>query len=112
MAAASVTRTSSRARLRSGVTALMGEPPVRRSHEHPKTVQAPRVRTIDGLLRLDWEIAKRGFRRYAAYPAATWAGVFTNTVFGFMQAYVLLAVYRHRTDVGGYDAGDTVTYVW
>jgi ABC-2 type transport system permease protein len=63
-------------------------------------------------LRLDWEIAKRGYRRYAAYPAATWAGAFTNTIFGFMQAYILLAVYEHRTDVGGYDVGDTVTYVW
>jgi ABC-2 type transport system permease protein len=63
-------------------------------------------------LRLDWEIAKRGWRRYAAYPAATWAGAFTNTIFGFMQAYILLAVYEHRTDVGGYDVGDTVTYVW
>ncbi len=64
------------------------------------------------MLRLDWEIAKRGYRRYAAYPAATWAGVFTNTVFGFVSAYILLAVYRHRTDVGGYDAADAVTYVW
>src|SRR3954464_6908008 len=63
-------------------------------------------------MRLNWEIAKRGYRRYAAYPAATWAGAFTNTVFGFMQAYILLAVYRHRTDVGGYDAADAVTYVW
>jgi ABC-2 type transport system permease protein len=63
-------------------------------------------------MRLDWEIAKRGWRRYAAYPWATAAGVFTNTVFGFIQAYVLLAVYRHRTSVGGYDAADTVTYVW
>src|SRR4051794_6213222 len=63
-------------------------------------------------MRLNWEIAKRGYRRYAAYPAATWAGAFTNTIFGFMQAYILLAVYRHRTDVGGYDAADAVTYVW
>jgi len=63
-------------------------------------------------MRLDWEIAKRGWRRYAAYPGATVAGAFTNTVFGFIQAYVLLAVYRHRVDVGGYDAADTVTYVW
>ena len=55
-------------------------------------------------MRLDWEIAKRGWGRYAAYPAAAWAGAFTNSVFGFMQAYVLLALYRHRTDVGGYDA--------
>jgi ABC-2 type transport system permease protein len=63
-------------------------------------------------MRLDWEIAKRGWRRYAAYPWATVAGMFTNTIFGFLQAYVLLAVYRHRTDVGGFDAADAVTYVW
>jgi ABC-2 type transport system permease protein len=63
-------------------------------------------------VRLDWEIAKRGWRRYAAYPWATAAGVFTNTIFGFIQAYVLLAVYRHRTNVGGYDVADTLTYVW
>jgi ABC-2 type transport system permease protein len=63
-------------------------------------------------VRLDWEIAKRGWRRYAAYPWATVAGIFTNTIFGFIQAYILLAVYRHRNDVGGYDVRDTVTYVW
>lgn len=63
-------------------------------------------------VRLDWEIAKRGYRRYAAYPAATLAGAFTNTVFGFMQAYILLAVFAQRTDVGGYDTRDAVTYVW
>ncbi len=81
----------------------------------PRTTQsipAAKRHSETSSLRLEWEIAKRGFRRYAAYPAATWAGAFTNTVFGFMQAYILLAVYRHRTDVGGYDAGDTVTYVW
>jgi ABC-2 type transport system permease protein len=63
-------------------------------------------------LRLDWEIAKRGWRRYAAYPAATWAGVFTNVVFGFLRGYVLLAVFAHRDVVGGYDASATITYVW
>jgi ABC-2 type transport system permease protein len=63
-------------------------------------------------VRLYWELARRGYRRYAAYPAATWAGVFTNTVFGFLQAYILLALFRHRDQVGGYDASDTVTYVW
>lgn len=63
-------------------------------------------------MRLDWEIAKRGWRRYAAYPWATAAGVFTNTIFGFLQAYILLAVFRHRSHVGSYDATDTVTYVW
>jgi ABC-2 type transport system permease protein len=63
-------------------------------------------------VRLDWEIAKRGWRRYAAYPWATVAGMFTNTVFGFLQAYILLALYRHRTSIGGFDAADAVTYVW
>ena len=63
-------------------------------------------------VRVDWEIAKRGWRRYAAYPWATAAGVFTNTIFGFLQAYILLAVYRHRTNVGGFDSADAVTYVW
>jgi ABC-2 type transport system permease protein len=63
-------------------------------------------------VRVDWEIAKRGWRRYAAYPWATVAGVFTNTIFGFIQAYILLAVYRHRDVVGGYDPADSVTYVW
>ena len=63
-------------------------------------------------MRLDWEIAKRGWRRYAAYPWATAAGMFTNTIFGFIQAYILLAVFRHRSHVGNYDAADAVTYVW
>ena len=63
-------------------------------------------------MRLDWEIAKRGWRRYSSYPWATAAGVFTNAIFGFLQAYILLAVYRHRTNVGGFDSADAVTYVW
>jgi ABC-2 type transport system permease protein len=71
-----------------------------------------RASSYSSAVRLDWEIAKRGWRRYAAYPWATAAGVFTNTVFGFLQAYILLAVFRHRTHVGSYDAADTVTYVW
>jgi ABC-2 type transport system permease protein len=63
-------------------------------------------------VRLDWEIAKRGWRRYAAYPWATAAGVFTNTIFGFIQAYILLAGFHNRAHVGTYDAADAVTYVW
>jgi ABC-2 type transport system permease protein len=63
-------------------------------------------------LRLYFELARRGYRRYAAYPAATVAGVFTNTVFGFMIAYILLALYRQRDEIAGYDASDAVTYAW
>jgi ABC-2 type transport system permease protein len=63
-------------------------------------------------VRLYWEIARRGYRRYAAYPAATVAGAFTNTVFGFMRGYILLALFAHQAQIGGYDAQDTITYVW
>jgi len=57
-------------------------------------------------------VAGRSFRRYATYRGATVAGVFTNTVFGFIQAYVLLAVYAQRGSVGSLDAVDVVTYTF
>jgi ABC-2 type transport system permease protein len=63
-------------------------------------------------VRLYWEIARRGYRRYAAYPGATFAGIFTNIVFGFLIAYILLAVFHERGEIGSYDAGDAVTYTW
>ena len=62
--------------------------------------------------RLYWEVARRGFRRYATYRAATIAGVFTNTVFGFLRAYVFIALYAARSVVGGYDARDALTYTF
>lgn len=65
-----------------------------------------------GSLRVDLEYARRGYRRYEVYPAATIAGVFVNTVFGFLRVSVLLALYAHRDVVGGYDARDAVTYAW
>lgn len=63
-------------------------------------------------LPLHWAVARRSFRRYSTYRGATFAGVFTNTVFGFIQAYVLLAVIRQRTTVGGFDAADVVTFTF
>lgn len=63
-------------------------------------------------MRLYWEVARRGFSRYASYRAATLAGLFTNIMFGFMRGYVLLAVLRTRPEVGGFDATDTITYVF
>jgi ABC-2 type transport system permease protein len=63
-------------------------------------------------LRLWWEIARRGYGRYAAYPGATVAGIWTNTSFGLLQSFILLALYEHRTDVGGWDESQTLTYVW
>jgi ABC-2 type transport system permease protein len=57
-------------------------------------------------------LARVGYRRYSAYPAAAAAGLFTNVFFGFLLAYILLAVYEERDDIGGYSEADTITYVW
>lgn len=67
---------------------------------------------IRAALRLYWEVARRGYRRYATYRGATVAGVFTNTVFGFMRAYVLIALFRSRPHIGGYNITDALTYTW
>jgi ABC-2 type transport system permease protein len=63
-------------------------------------------------VRLYVEVARSTFRRVTTYRAATVAGVVTNTVFGFILAYVLLAVFRQRGTVGGFDATDAVTFVF
>lgn len=57
-------------------------------------------------------VARQTFRRMTAYRGATAAGVFTNTVFGFLLAYSLLAVYRFRPQVGGFDAVDAITFTF
>ena len=57
-------------------------------------------------------IATRSFRRYSTYTAATLAGIFTNSVFGVINALVLIAVWKQNPDAGGYDVRDAVTYVW
>jgi ABC-2 type transport system permease protein len=63
-------------------------------------------------VRLSLELARRGYRRYAAYPSAMVAGLFTNVVFGFLIAYILLAVYEETISIGGYDVEDAIAYVW
>jgi ABC-2 type transport system permease protein len=63
-------------------------------------------------MRLYWEVGRSTVRRLTAYRGATFAGIFTNTVFGFLLTYVLLAVFRERPEIGGYDATDAVTYTF
>lgn len=63
-------------------------------------------------MRLYVEIARATHRRMSTYRGATFAGVFTNTVFGFILAYVLLAVFRARPTIGGFDAVDAVTFTF
>ncbi|MFJ6700718.1 ABC transporter permease [Streptomyces sp. NPDC091272] len=72
-----------------------------------KPVHEARVRW-----RLYGLVAAGGFRRYATYRAATVAGVFTNTVFGFILAYAYTALWDQRPGLGGYDLPQALAYVW
>ncbi|WP_405666408.1 ABC transporter permease [Streptomyces sp. NBC_00055] len=63
-------------------------------------------------MRLYAVVAAGGFRRYATYRIATAAGVFTNTVFGFILAYTYMALWDKRPQLGGYDMSQALTYVW
>ena len=63
-------------------------------------------------MRLWWEVARRGFRRYATYRGATFAGVFTNTVFGFIRAYVFVALFRVAGEIAGFRLTDAITYTF
>ncbi|MFA1544175.1 ABC transporter permease [Actinomadura monticuli] len=51
-----------------------------------------------------------GFRRHTAYPLGSLTESLTNTVFGFMRAYVLVALWNVRPSLGGYDTADAVTF--
>lgn len=63
-------------------------------------------------MRLYAVVAVGGFRRYATYRVETLAGVFTNTVFGFIVAYTYMALWSERPHLGGYDLSQAVTFVW
>jgi ABC-2 type transport system permease protein len=59
-----------------------------------------------------WALVRTGFRRYATYRAATLAGLFVNTVFGFIRAAVLVAAIDAAGGIAGYDRTDALTYAW
>ena len=61
---------------------------------------------------LYFAVATSSFRRYATYRVATAAGVFTNTVFGFILACTFTALWSQRPHLGGYDQAQALTFVW
>ncbi|MDX6362007.1 MAG: viologen exporter family transport system permease protein [Streptomyces sp.] len=65
-----------------------------------------------GTGRLYAAVAMSGFWRHATYRMATAAGVFTNTVFGLIMAYVFIALWDVKPHLGGYDQAQALTYVW
>ncbi len=62
-------------------------------------------------MRVYLEIARLSFRRYSTYRGAAFAGVFTNTVFGFVLASILRAAVGDRT-VGGLDRDDVTLFTF
>ncbi|MFK3982007.1 ABC transporter permease [Micromonospora sp. NPDC050397] len=58
-------------------------------------------------------ITGSGYRRHSTYRQATFAGAFTNIVFGFLHCYIFLAVASGAGGrAGGYDAAQLATFVW
>jgi ABC-2 type transport system permease protein len=59
------------------------------------------------------ELARAEFRRHSTYRLAIAAGVFTNTVFGFIKASILFAaIAAAGGDIAGYGTRQAATYVW
>lgn len=64
-------------------------------------------------MRLLFEVARRSFRRWSTYRLATAAGVFTNTAFGYLRAYILIAVAAAGgTAATGWDEATLVTFAF
>jgi ABC-2 type transport system permease protein len=65
------------------------------------------------MLRAYLELAKGEFRRYSSYRLAVLAGVFTNSVFGFIRVSVLsTAILTAGGRIAGYSTQEVSTYVW
>ena len=63
-------------------------------------------------MRLYWELARCGFRRTAIYRGAALSGAITNTFFGFLRAYIFIALYQTRGEVGGYTLEDALAFTF
>ena len=59
-----------------------------------------------------WQLVRAGWRRNATYRTATFAGAFTNIIFGFLRAAVLIATLDVAGTIGDYDRADALTYTW
>ncbi len=57
-------------------------------------------------------LVRAGFRRYATYRQATLAAATTNTIFGFLRCFVLVAAAAQTSRTAGYDAGQLALYCW
>lgn len=71
-----------------------------------RAITPRRCKTIPLYARL----VRYGFRKHATYVWATVAGAFTNSVFGILRAYILIALWQARPGLAGYDVTQAVTF--
>ncbi|MCC6179411.1 MAG: ABC-2 family transporter protein [Chloroflexi bacterium] len=63
-------------------------------------------------MRLYWALAGLGFHRTAIYRSAAVSGAITNTFFGVLRAYVFIALYQTRSEVGSYTLADALAFTF
>lgn len=63
-------------------------------------------------MRLYFEVGRRAFQRQLAYRTANLSGLFTNAVFGYLRAAIILALYEATSSIGGYDLPTALAYTW
>ena len=56
--------------------------------------------------------ARLSLRRNLAYRSSAAAGVVTNTIFGCIRAYVLVALWKQKPEINGWDLADACTYAF
>lgn len=64
------------------------------------------------MLRFYVEVARTAYRRQLIYRWANLAGLCTNVFFCIVLSSVLIALYRARPAVGGYNLRDALSYSW
>ena len=63
-------------------------------------------------MRVHLTAARLSLRRYLTYRSSAAAGVVTNTVFGCIRAFVLVALWKQKPEINGWDEADAVTYAF
>lgn len=64
------------------------------------------------MLRFYAAVARTAFRRQLIYRWANVAGLVTNVFWGAIMSYMYLALFHARPTAAGYDARDTLRYLW
>ena len=55
-------------------------------------------------------LTRLAFQRQIAYRFADLSGLVTNSFFGLLRAYVIIALFSARPAVAGYSIGNAITY--